>query len=278
MPRDLGLDPLLFKYGARVNPDLVLDLRCTRIPMVVGMQGDKVQTELFPWYYHPLVTSLSDHPVTKNLDKVQFEFPASIDTIQTASAVRKTVVLQSSEYSRLQLTPVRLSFGILREQPDPEVFNKGPKPLAVLLEGRFTSLFQNRLNAQQEETLRRLNMPFKAEGDSARVLVISDGDFVKNLYNPATEETAPLGFNKYENVTFTGNRDFILNAIEYMSDPTGVLEARAKDVKLRLLDTVKAREESLKWQLVNILGPLAILFAIGAIYMVYRRKRFGRPA
>lgn len=278
MPRDLGLDPLLFKYGIRINPDLVLDLQCTRIPMVVGMQGEKVQTELFPWYYHPLVSSLSDHPVTKNLDKIQFEFPASIDTIQTASQIRKTVLLESSKYSRIQLTPVRLSFTILREEPDPSLFNKGPKALAVMAEGSFTSMFQNRLSAEQEATLQRLNMPFRATGDSAKVLVVSDGDLIKNLVNPATEETAPVGFNKYENVTFTGNRDFLLNAVEYMADPTGVLEARAKDIKLRLLNTVKAREESVRWQVINILGPLALLALTAFLYGMIRRRKYGRPA
>lgn len=276
--RQTGLEPLLFNFGARMNPDLVLDLQCTRIPMVVGLQGDKVQTELFPWYYHPLVTSLSDHPVIKNLDKVQFEFPASIDTLETAAGIKKTILLQSSAYSRRQLTPVRLNFGILRAAPDPDAFNKGPLALAVMLEGAFPSMFSHRLTAAQEETLRRLQMPFKAKSHGARVLVIADGDFIKNLVNPSTDETAPLGYNKYENVTFTGNRDFMLNAIEFMTDPASVLEARAKSVKLRLLDTVKAREESLKWQLVNILAPLGILLLVGAGYGFYRRKRYGMPS
>jgi ABC-2 type transport system permease protein len=275
-PYDLGLDPLLFKMGARINPNLVLDLQCTRIPMVVGMQGDKPQTELFPWYYYPLISTTSDHPITKNLDRIQLEFPASVDSIQTASSVHKTILLSSSENSRTQLTPVRLNFDILREPPDPKLFNKGPQPLAVMLEGTFESMYKNRLSADQMAVLDRAKLKFKANGDSAKILVVGDGDIVKNLVNSSTNETAPLGFNKFENTTFTGNRDFLLNAIEYMLDESGVLEARSKDIKLRLLNTVKAREEGTHWQLINILGPLILMLVLGVLYQYLRKRKFGR--
>lgn len=273
---NLGLDPLLFKLGARVNPNLVLDLQCTRIPMVVGMQGDKVQTELFPWYYHPLISSTSDHPITKGLDRIQLEFPGSVDTIQTATPVKKTILLTSSEYSRIQLTPVRLNFDIIREEPDPKLFNKGRQGFAVMLEGTFSSMFQNRFTAEQMSTLEKSGLNYKASGDSAKVLVVTDGDIIKNLVNSTSGEIAPLGYNKYENTTFTGNRDFLLNAIEYMLDDTGVLEARSKDVKLRLLNTVKAEEEGMKWQLINILGPLVLIFALGLIYQYMRKRKYAR--
>lgn len=273
-PNDLGLDPLFFKLGARVNPDLVLDLQCTRIPMVVGMQGDKVQTELFPWYYHPLISSMSDHPITKNLDRIQLEFPGNLDTIQTATPIKKTILLTSSAYSRIQMTPVRLNFDILQEAPDPKLFNKGPQAFAVMLEGQFQSLYQNRLSNEQLAVIEKTGQPFKASGDSSKVLIVTDGDIIKNLVNSTSGETAPLGFNKYENTTFTGNRDFLLNAIEYMLDESGVLEARSKDIKLRLLNTVKAQEEGMKWRLINILGPLVILGLVGWVYQYLRRRKF----
>ncbi len=277
-PNEVGLSPLLFKLGARINTDLVLDMQCTRIPMVVGMQGDKPQTELFPWYYHPLISSISDHPITKGLDRIQLEFPGSIDTIQTATNIQKTILLTSSQYSRTQLTPVRLNFDILREEPDPKLFNKGPQPFAVMLEGEFESFYQNRLVNEQLQVLEDAGLPFKAQGDSAKVLVITDGDIIKNLVNSSSGETAPLGYNKYENTSFTGNRDFLLNAIEYMLDESGVLEARSKDIKLRLLNTVKAKEEGVKWQLINILGPLLIILIIGLIYQYLRRRKYSQPA
>ena len=275
-PYHLGLDPLLFKLGARVNPNLVLDLQCTRIPMVVGMQGDKPQTELYPWYYHPLISSMSNHPVTKGLDRIQLEFPGSIDTIQTATPIMKTIMLTSSEYSRIQLTPVRLNFDILREQPDPKLFNKGPQPFAVMLEGPFQSLYRNRLSNEQMDVLKQAGLSYKDSGDSAKILVVSDGDIIKNLINSTSGEIVPLGFNKYENTSFTGNRDFLLNAIEYMLDETGVLEARSKDIKLRLLNAVKAEEEGVKWQLINILGPLALILVFGIVYQFLRKRKFSK--
>lgn len=277
-PAELALDPLLFKLGARINPNLVLDLQSTRIPMVVGMQGDKPQTELFPWYYHPLISSTSDHPITKGLDRIQLEFPSSVDTIQTRSNVKKTILISSSTYSRIQLTPVRLNFDILREEPDPKLFNKGPQNFAVMLEGTFESMFQNRLTAYQLSVLKTTGVEYKDTGKLAKVLVVTDGDMIKNLVNASTNETAPLGYNKFETTTFTGNRDFILNALEYMLDESGVLEARSKDIKLRLLNTVKAREEALKWQLINILGPLILIMLIGLLYHFFRKRKFGYPS
>ena len=275
---DLGLDPLLFKLGARVNPNLVLDLQCTKIPMVVGMQGDKPQTELFPWYYHVLVSGTSNHPITKGLDRIQLEFPSTVDTIHTATQVRKTMLLESSQNARTQLTPVRLSFDILKEQPDLALFNKSHLGLALMLEGTFQSMFANRLSEKQLATLKEAGVEFKAEGDSAKVLIVTDGDIAKNLVNASTGEIAPLGFNKYENSTYTGNRDFLLNAVEYMLDDRGVLEARTKDIKLRLLNVAKAKEEGMKWQLINILGPLGLILVLGILYQYIRKRKYGRAA
>jgi ABC-2 type transport system permease protein len=274
---DLGLEPLLFKLGARLQPDLVLDLQCTRIPMVVGMQGERVQTELFPWYYHPLISSMADHPITNNLDRIQLEFPSSIDTIQTGTPVKKTILLRSSENSRLQLTPMRLNFNILQEEPDPTLFNKQGLGFAVMLEGKFESMFKNRLSEAQMNVLADAGLTFTPEADHAKVLVVTDGDIIKNLVNASTGETAPLGYNKYEQTLFSGNRDFILNAVEYMLDDSGVLQARSKDIKLRLLNVVKAKKEGLKWQLINILGPLIVIILMGWLYQWRRKQKFGIP-
>jgi gliding-associated putative ABC transporter substrate-binding component GldG len=162
----------------------------------------------------------------------------------------------------------------MREEPDPKLFNKGPLPFAVMLEGQFQSLFQNRMSAEQLAVLDKAGLEFKGSGDPAKVLIVSDGDIIKNLFNASTRETLPLGYNKYENTTFNGNRDFLLNALEYMLDESGVLEARSKDVKLRLLNTVKAREEGIKWQVINILGPLLLILILGAGYHVVRKRKY----
>jgi ABC-2 type transport system permease protein len=242
------------------------------------MQGDKPQTELFPWYYHVLVSSTSNHPITKGLDRIQLEFPSSVDTIQTATKIRKTMLLESSTNSRTQLTPVRISFDILKEEPDLALFNKSHLGLAVMLEGTFQSMFANRLSEKQLATLKQAGVEYKAEGDSAKIMIVTDGDIIKNLVNAATGDIAPLGYNKYENSTYTGNRDFLLNSVEYMLDDRGVLEARTKDIKLRLLNVAKAKEEALKWQMINILGPLGLILLLGVVYQYIRKRKYGIAA
>ncbi len=277
-PFDLGLDRMLFKYGVRQQPDLVLDLQCTRIPIVVGTQGNQPQTELFPWYYHPLVTPRSEHPISRNLGLMNFLFPSSLDTIQTKADIRKSILLRSSEYSRFQLTPVRLNFDIVTEEPIPEKFNKPHLNLAVLLEGEFESAFANRMTPEMRALSEQVGAPFKPTGAAGKVLVVSDGDLVKNLVNRNTGEVSPVGFNRYENFIFKGNQDFLLNAVEYLIGEGDVLAARSKEVKLRLLDTVEAQRSSLKWQLINIVLPLALLILFGIAYRFYRHRKFGKRA
>lgn len=270
---DLNLDDLLFKYGARVNNDLVMDLESTRIPLAVGQLGNKPQLELFPWYYHPAVSSRVDHPVVKNLDRIDFRFPNSIDTIKTSTDVEKTVLLTSSPYTRYQMSPVQLSFEILRYEPDPDLFNKEPKNLAVLLEGTFASLYSNRVSESMLQGLSELGLQFKESSVPTSILVVSDGDVLRNPVNRSTGQFNTLGFNTFENYRFA-NKDFMVNAIEYMLDKYGVIEARSKDVKLRLLDTVRAKEEKKKWQLINIGLPLIFLLIFGLIFYWVRKKKY----
>ncbi|MDX1478159.1 MAG: gliding motility-associated ABC transporter substrate-binding protein GldG [Saprospiraceae bacterium] len=271
---DLNLAPLLFKYGARINPNLVLDLECTRIPMVVGQVGERVQTELFPWFYHPLIASRSEHPITKNIDRVNLHFPSSIDTIQTRAPIRKSVLLTTSEYTRMQRIPVRLNFEILRYEPDASQFDRGPLATAVLLEGEQISLFENRISDEMRATLREAGAEFQVQNAPSKVLVVSDGDLIKNLYNAETGEFRPLGYNKFENFVFQGNQDFVLNAVEYMLDQEGVFAARAKEVRLRMLDTVNARAHALKWQLLNIVLPLIVIIFAVTGFNLWRKRTY----
>lgn len=270
---DLNLDDLLFKYGARVNNDLVMDLESTRIPLAVGQMGNRPQLELFPWYYHPAVSARSDHPVVKNLDRIDFRFPNSIDTIKTSTNVDKTILLTSSPYTRYQMSPVQLSFEILRYEPDPSLFDKDPKNLAVLLEGTFPSLYSNRVSESMLDGLNDLGLEFKESSVPTSILVVSDGDIPRNPVNRTTGQFNALGFNIYEKYRFA-NKDFMVNAIEYMLDKYGVIEARSKDVKLRLLDTVRAKEEKKKWQLINIGLPLIFLLIFGLIFFWARKKKY----
>jgi ABC-2 type transport system permease protein len=276
VPRDYptNLEDMLFKYGARIEPNLVLDLQCSKIPQVIGMQGGNPQIELFDWYYHPVITPRSDHPIVKGLGNLNLFFPSRVDTVKTKTPIKKTVLLTTSEYSREQYAPVRLSFDILRYEPDPSKFDRGELPVAVLLEGEFPSLFENRVSASMQAGLEQLNLEFKSRSVYNRMLVVSDGDLAINtVTNPETRGTLPLGYNRFERRQYA-NKDFLINAIEYLLDADGVIEARGKELKLRLLDQVRAQEEKTKWQLLNILVPLVFLGVFGFGFFYLRKRKY----
>ena len=275
----LGLDDMWFKYGARIQPNFVLDLQSTAIPQVIGQSGGRPQTQLFPWFYHPLVAPASTHPIVKNLDRVNMYWPSTIDTIQTKTHVQKTVLLSSSQYSRYQVNPVRLNFEILKIEPNPSKFNKGRQPVAVMLEGQFPSLFENRVDESFMQTLESINQPFRPVSVPTKQLIVSDSDFAANWFNERTQESYPMGYNPYlpqgQNI-FQGNQDFMINTIEYMISEGGVLEARNREVKLRLLNGPKVREEQTMWQLINIGLPLLFIVLFGLIYNYLRRRKYSK--
>ena len=276
VPEDIatGLDDMLFKYGVRIMPDLIVDLECSSIPQVVGMSGDKPQTKLFPWVYHMAAASEIQHPVVKNIDRVNLFFPSTIDTVKTEGNVKKTMLLKSSKYSRSQLSPVRLSFEILKVAPDPSKFNDGNRPVAYLLEGEFESFFKNRLTPEFQSMLDRIGVKFKDKSIPAKQIVISDSDFAKNLINTTTGDTEDIGYNKWERRFYKGNKDFILNAVEYMLDENNILESRSKEIKLRLLDTVRTKQEKSWWQFINVGLPVLLLALFGFVYQYFRKRRY----
>ncbi|MBK7939549.1 MAG: hypothetical protein IPJ82_21770 [Lewinellaceae bacterium] len=186
--------------------------------------------------------------------------------------MKKTTLLSSSRYSRLQFSPADLNFELLKYQPDPAKFNEGSQAVGVLLEGSFPSNFENRVSQEMLAGLNQLGMAYKSVSEPTRMIVISDGDVAANLVtNPEKKEWLPLGFNRFEGSTYA-NKDLMLNAIEYLIDPNGVIEARSKEVKLRLLDPVKAKNEKTLWQVTNIAVPLVLLGAFG-LFFNWRRKR-----
>lgn len=275
----IGLEDLWFKHGIRYQPNLVLDLQCSAIPQVIGRAGDRAQTQLFPWYYHVLAAPHDDHPIVKNLDRVNMYWPSTIDTIQTKTPVKKSVLLATSDYSRYQLSPMRLNFEILKVDPDPNQFNKGRQPVAVMLEGVFPSLFENRVTDNFNSVLQQINQPFKAESVPTSQLFISDSDFAANWFNDRKGESYPIAYNEWmpkgQNM-FGGNQDFILNAIEYMLSGSGVLEARNREVKLRLLNGPKIQEEKSFWQWLNVGLPILLLALLGLGYNYFRRRKYAQ--
>jgi gliding-associated putative ABC transporter substrate-binding component GldG len=235
--------------------------------------GNAPQTELFPWYYFPLLVSDNNHAINKNLDPVASYFASTIDTIQN-SEVAKTILLHTSDNSKAVMTPARVHFGILQQRPNPDYYSQPRLPVAVLLEGKFQSLYKNRLSPEYlavSDTVK--NLKFLAQSPESKMIVIADGDVIRNEWRTQDSVAYPLGFYPYTNQTFA-NKDFMLNAVQYLVDTMGILETRNKDVKLRLLNTVRVGNEKLKWHLINVALPIALVVGLGFGYGYYRRKRY----
>ncbi|POY38469.1 gliding motility-associated ABC transporter substrate-binding protein GldG [Solitalea longa] len=265
-PLNLNLDDQLFRYGARVNYDLVEDVYCARIPVILG-EGNQSQQELLPWVYYPMLISTSSHPIVRNLDAVRCQFINSIDTIGNKN-IHKTVLLTTSPYTRKAKVPAMLSLASVQDEPDPKDYTGGPQAAAVLLEGKFNSIFNNRTIEGAD-----LSTPFKAENKESKIILIADGDVIRNDVSALDKQIFPLGFDKYTNQTFA-NKVFVENSIDYLSDDSGLLTLRTKEIKIRLLDKEKIRAQRLQWQLINTIAPVALvlLFAIGHSY--YRRRKY----
>ena len=269
-----NLDDLLFKYGVRIEPNLALDLQSTRIPVVTGQVGNAPQFELRPWPYHVLANPAPTHPITKSLQPVQLYFPSEIDTaVRTKTPIRKTALLSTTPNALLRFSPARVSLEDVRYALERERFTKGPVPLAVLLEGAFSSLYENRVGSEFAAGLSRVGQEFVATGAPAKVIVVADGDVGKNAINPEEQAFHPLGYNEFEEYVFD-NKDFLVNCIEYLLDDGGIITARNREVKLRLLDGPRAQDEALKWRFINIGLPLALLALAALAYRYLRRRRY----
>ncbi len=271
---NLNLDDFFFRNGIRINSDLVQDLECTRVPLTANQNsGAQSRYELYKWYYHILAMPTAGHAITNNLDRVNLLFPSTIDTLKTKFNVKKTVLLTSSPYARFQLTPVQLDLNSVRVPIVPEKFNKPRLPVGVLLEGTFASLYENRVTEGMLQGLEELGETFHPKSKPAKMLVISDGDMIRNRLKASGKEFWPLGYNLFERRAFA-NKEFILNSIEYMIGNGDVLQSRTKEVKLRLLNSVKASSEKLKWQLINVLFPILALIIFGVVFQFIRRRKY----
>lgn len=273
----LNLDDMLFRYGVRVNSNLIEDLHCNRLPIVVGMIDDRPDVKLRPWVYFPVFQPTSHHPIVNNMDGVMSKFASSIDTVGDP-AVRKTVLLESGQYSRVSAAPVRVSLSMMRYPPKASLFNRPFQPAAVLLEGRFKSVFKDRLHPQFLQILRdSLKRDFKAEADTdGAMIVVGDGDILSNDFS-RQDGPYEMGYWTPDKIRYA-NKTFMLNCLEYLTDPGSPLEARSKDLTLRLLDTDRVRKEQSKWQIINIAVPLALVLVFASVYLFFRKRRYeGAP-
>ena len=265
-PYNLNLDDLFFRYGLRLNQNLLLDLNSGRIPLVTGRDGNKPKIEPMPWQLYPLINKFSPHPITRNLDAVYLKFAGNLDTVK-ATGIRKTVLMTTSRYTRVLPAPVPINFNDARLEPNPKLYQKGFQPVGYLLEGQFTSLFANRA--------RPGTLQFQPEksptAKPSKVLVLSDGDFIRSEIDPKTGNPYRLGFDRLANTEFA-NRELVLNATDYLLDETGLIAVRGKQITLRPLDKVKLAEQRRRWQLLNLGAPLVLLGLFGAV-RAWRRKR-----
>jgi len=265
----LNLDDILFKYGVRVNNDLIEDRQ--DLPLPRTSEGTS-QVEMHEWVYFPRLNPTSDHPIVKNMDFLMSGFTNSIDTIK-ASGIKKTILLHSSKYSLSARSPVRVSLSMMNYPLKNEMFPKSYLPVAVLLEGKFHSVYEHKLAPEYLHTLDSLKDTFKPKTDSnTSMIVISAGNIFNNDYT-AKDGVLPIGYYKYTG-DFFANKDFLLNCLEYLTDNSGILEARSKDVKLRLLDTGRAKDEKTMWQFVNVAIPIAMVLVFASAYFFFRKRRY----
>ncbi len=262
LPRELNLQDLFFRYGIRINPDLINDLYFTQIVLATGDATDS-QYSPVPWYYHPMVFSADDHPINTNLEALRFQFASSIDTLPNNYS--KAILYRSSPLSRSEGTPRQISLNTVATPPDKNSYNDGNKPLAVLIEGEFESAYKNRIKPLRLEDA-------KENGPANKMIVISDGDLIKNQLRNG--RPLQLGYDKWTN-NYYGNKDFLINCVNYLLDDTGLLSIRNKTVRIPLLDPEKIEAQKSKWQIINIGIPLLLVVLTGMVFGIWRRRRYG---
>lgn len=275
--RNLNLTDLFFKYGIRINTDLVMDLQCDFMPFGVGGSKEKSQFEFLHWNYYPLFESKNNHPINKNLGLIAGRFVNSIDTVK-AEGITKTILLSTSDNSRKLGTPALISLNENRNTPEDVLFNQKNIPTAVLLEGNFKSLYKNRISQIQADSLTKLGAPYLSESiGNAKLIVVADGDMVLNDVSQK-QGPLPIGVNLYtlgsQYEYQFANRDFLLNCLEYLTGNEALIATRNKDIVLRLLDSKKIENEKSFWQINNIAVPILLVVLCGFIYQYWRRKKY----
>ncbi|MFV7235652.1 gliding motility-associated ABC transporter substrate-binding protein GldG [Flavobacterium sp. ZB4R12] len=265
-PRDLNLNDMFFKYGIRINPDLVKDEQGSPIKLATGEQGSATQFQEFNWKFAPQVYPNSLHPIVKNLGGIKFDFANPIDTLK--NGINKTILLQSSQYSKKIGTPTEINLNIVAEETSPnDYLNKGNIPLSVLLEGSFHSMFENRVLPFEQKT-------FQATGKDNKMIVIGDGDLIKNQLDK-NFQPVELGYDQRSGNLYD-NKDFLINCINYLLDDNGLINIRSKDLDLPLLDKEKVYENYTRTQFITIGLPILILLLFGVLFTFLRKRKYSK--
>jgi gliding-associated putative ABC transporter substrate-binding component GldG len=273
--RGLNLDDQLFKYGVRINRDLVQDLQCDMVPIVVGMAGGQPQIQPIPFNYFPLLTPEANNAITRNMEPVLGEYVNSIDTVK-ATGITKTLLLTSSENAKVVSTPAIISLQELKTIEDPELYKKKFIPVAYLLEGKFNSTFAHRTPQSTIDQFEQwYKKPFKSQcEESNKMLVVGDGDILLNKYPQSPQQEPPSMGTSNAGQQVYANKIFFMNALEYLVNPSGIIETRNKDITLRLLNKTKVEEEKTKWQLINIALPILLVIVAGFVFQQIRKSKY----
>lgn len=277
---NLNLDDQLFKYGIKLNRNLLLAYPCAQIGLVTG-QGNNLQSTLLPWYYFPLLSPASDHPIVRNLEAVKSDFISSLEPTTSAPEIQKIPLLKTSDYTKVSSAPVYISLDILNQRPDASMFPQKGIMTAVLLNGVFTSLYENRM---PESITESAEIGFKSKSEPTSMIVIADGDIIRNQLaqldyakknNKRIGSPLPLGYDQYTNITY-GNKQFIDNAITYLIEGEGLINIRSRELKIRLLDINKVNGNPMMWQIINVVLPSAVMIILGIILAILRKKKYNK--
>ena len=266
--QSVGLEDLLFKYGVRLNSNLIKDAQmCVAIPLDVGNFGDKANIQLVPWQYYPLINTFGKSPIVKNLDAIYTKYVGSLDTVR-ANGITKTPLLMTSRYTQILKAPAVMSYNFANKELNANDYKAGVQTVGILLEGKFESLFNNRILPSDQRSA-----TFKSTGKPSKIIVCSDGDIPINDFDKKQNTPLPLGFDKYSGNTFA-NKDFVMNAIDYLLDDNGVITARNKEVVLRPLDKVALQDEREYWQGINLIIPIVVLILAGLLKGFLRKRQY----
>ena len=268
--RPSNIEDQLFRYGARINPEIIQDIDCMVIRLTVSTGSGQNQIVPAPWVYYPKLNPNQDNPITKNLNRVKGEFVNSLDTVGLDPAIRKTILLSTSDNARTLSPPLVIRLKEAEELPDVTKYNKSRLPVAVLLEGVFPSAFRNRMTGA---LINDKSLKVKSNSVETRMIVVADGDIIRNEVRRigTTGTPYPLGQDRITGEVL-GNRDFIVNCMNYLVDYNGIMELRSREMKLRLLDKQRIKNERTLWQLINIVCPVMLVILTGLIYGFFRRR------
>jgi ABC-2 type transport system permease protein len=270
--RPLNIEDQLFRYGVRINPSIVQDIECAPIRLMVMSGGTRQQVVPAPWVYYPLLVPSASHPITRNLNRVEGEFVNYIDTVGLDTGIRKKILLTTSRFSKVVSPPIMISLKEAEHTPAEKDFNKSNLPVAVLLEGIFPSAFTNRptYNLTNDKNFR-----IRSESKETRMIVIADADIIRNEVSRSgmNETPLPLGKDKYTLQEY-GNKDFLINSLNWLVDNKGIMELRSRELKLRLLNQGIVKTERIKWQMINIVCPVIIVILAGLLYNYFRKLKF----